>query len=127
VCGEGAHTLWAAATVGGTEAQDRIVKAGTVDFIRDTLARPKKDDPEGKQTRKLIGCLLSLATRNPRVQNVLVDTGVRALIRKGLIEHSSISFHGEFSALRNWTKEAWTSEKPTFRNVTLVCRSNVIP
>jgi hypothetical protein len=47
-----------------------------------------------------------------------LDTGVRALIRKGLIEHSSISFHGEFSALRDWTKEAGTSEILTFRNVT---------
>jgi hypothetical protein len=35
---------------------------------------------EGKQTRKLIGCLLSLATRNPRVQHVLVDTGRASLV-----------------------------------------------
>jgi hypothetical protein len=30
VCGEAAHALWAAATVGGTEAQDRIMSAGAV-------------------------------------------------------------------------------------------------
>jgi hypothetical protein len=34
----------------------------------------------------------------------MVETGVRALIRKGLVEHSHISFNGEFASLRDWTK-----------------------
>lgn len=127
VCGEAAHALWAAATVGGTEAQDKIMSAGAVDFIRDTLSRPKRDDPTGKQTKKLIGCLLALATRNKRIQDVMVDTGVRALIRKGLVEHSQISFHGEFSALRDWTKAEFSNPTPLPQGVVIDSNDEAAP
>ena len=68
VCGEAANMLWAAAGVGGTDIQDRTMAAGAMDFIRDSLSRPKEDDPTGKHTKRLIGCLLALATRNKRIQ-----------------------------------------------------------
>ena len=46
-CGEAAHALWAACTVGGHEAQDRAYNAGAAHWIRDALSRPKEDDPNG--------------------------------------------------------------------------------
>ena len=104
VCGSAAHALWSMASIGGRETQDRIVSAGALDFIKDSLCRPKSDDPDGINNKKLIGCLLALATANPRMQDLLVETRMRALIRKGLFEHQHISFRGEFASLRDWTK-----------------------
>jgi hypothetical protein len=66
-----------------------------------------------------IGCCLALATRNKRIQDVMVDTGVRALIRKGLMEHSQISFSGEFSALRDWTKAEFNNPTPLPQGVVI--------
>ena len=118
-CGAAAATLWPAATVGKRPAQDAIVDAGAVDFIARALCRPKSDDPSGANVRKLIGCLLALAIRNARVQDHMVKSRVRALIRKGLVEHAHISFKGEFSALRDWTKDEFTNPTPLPNGVTI--------
>ena len=118
-CGAAAATLWPAATVGKRPAQDAIVNAGAVDFIARALCRPKSDDPSGANVRKLIGCLLALAIRNARVQEHMVKSRVRALIRKGLVEHAHISFKGEFSALRDWTKDEFTNPTPLPNGVTI--------
>ena len=112
VAGSAAHALWAMATIGGSACQDRIVAAGAIDFIKAALSRPKSDDPNGKSTIKFIGCLLALATMNPRIQDFLVDNGSRALIRKGLVEHTHISFKGEFASLREWTKAEFADPTP---------------
>ena len=112
VRGDAAWALWAMATLGGAETQDRIVQVGAVDFIRSALSRPKSDDPDGVNTKKLLGCLLALATRNARLQEIFVQTGTRALIRKGLVEHADISFKGEFSSLREWTKAEFANPTP---------------
>lgn len=117
VCSRAARALWAAATIGGAETQDRVVSTGAVDFIRDALARPKRDDPDGAHTKRLIGCLLALASSNQRIQDLLVQAGVRALIRKGLVEHSFISFHGEFASLRDWTKAEFSDPSPLPKGV----------
>ena len=45
----------------------------------------------------------------------MVKSRVRALIRKGLVEHAHISFKGEFSALRDWTKDEFTNPTPLER------------
>ena len=118
-CGAAAATLWPAATIGKRPAQDAIVDAGAVDFIARALCRPKSDDPSGANVRKLIGCLLALAIRNARVQETMVKARVRALIRKGLVEHAHISFKGEFSALRDWTKDEFTNPTPLPNGVTV--------
>ena len=119
VVGSAAHALWGLATIGGTETQDRIIACGAVDFIKKALSRPKNADPTGSNTQKLIGCLLALATKNPRVQDFLVDNGSRALIRKGLVEHSHVSFKGEFASLRDWTKSEFANPTPLPYGVTV--------
>ena len=119
VIGAAAHALWAMASIGGADQQDRIIAAGALDFIEEALSRPKSADPAGKNVKKLIGCLLALATRNPRVQDLLVQNGARALIRKGLVEHSHISFKGEFASLRNWTKAEFANPTPLPRGVVI--------
>ena len=118
VCGSAAHALWSMASIGGRETQDRIVSAGALDFIKDSLCRPKSDDPDGINNKKLIGCLLALATANPRMQDLLVETRMRALIRKGLFEHQHISFRGEFASLRDWTKAEFDNPGPLPDGVT---------
>ena len=112
VVGAAAHALWAMASIGGAEQQDRIVSAGAPDFIKEALSRPKSADPAGENIRKCIGCLLALATRNVRLQDLFVENGARALIRKGLVEHSHISFKGEFASLREWTKAEFADPTP---------------
>ena len=119
VCGSAAHALWSMASIGGRETQDRIVSAGALDFIKDSLCRPKSDDPDGINNKKLIGCLLALATANPRMQDLLVETRMRALIRKGLFEHQHISFRGEFASLRDWTKAEFDNPGPLPDGVTV--------
>ena len=118
-CGAAAGTLWPAATVGKRPAQDAIVKAGAVDFIARALSRPKRDDPSGTNAKKFIGCLLALAIHNRRVQEMMIKGRVRSLIRKGLVEHAHISFKGEFSALREWTKDEFTNPTPLPNGVTI--------
>ena len=120
VLGAAAHALWAMASIGGADQQDRIVSAGAPDFIKEALSRPKSADPAGENVRKLIGCLLALATRNVRLQDLLVENGARALIRKGLVEHSHISFKGEFASLREWTKAEFADPTPLPRGVVVV-------
>jgi len=120
VLGAAAHALWAMASIGGADQQDRIVSAGALDFIKEALSRPKSADPAGENVRKLIGCLLALATRNVRLQDLLVENGARALIRKGLVEHSHISFKGEFASLREWTKAEFADPTPLPRGVVVV-------
>jgi hypothetical protein len=117
VVGAAAHALWAMASIGGEDQQDKIVSAGALDFIKEALSRPKSADPNGENVRKLIGCLLALATRNVRLQDVFVENGARALIRKGLVEHSHISFKGEFASLREWTKAEFANPTPLPRGV----------
>ena len=119
VCGSAAHALWSMASIGGRDTQDRIVSAGALDFIKDSLCRPKSDDPDGVNNKKLIGCLLALATRNTRIQELLVETRMRALIRKGLMEHQHISFKGEFASLRDWTKAEFANPGPLPDGVTI--------
>ena len=120
VLGAAAHALWAMASIGGAEQQDRIVSAGAPDFIKEALSRPKSADPAGENVRKCIGCLLALATRNVRLQDLFVENGARALIRKGLVEHSHISFKGEFASLREWTKAEFADPTPLPRGVEVV-------
>ena len=120
VVGAAAHALWAMASIGGAEQQDRIVSAGAPDFIKEALSRPKSADPAGENIRKCIGCLLALATRNVRLQDLFVENGARALIRKGLVEHSHISFKGEFASLREWTKAEFADPTPLPRGVEVV-------
>ena len=117
VVGAAAHALWAMASIGGEDQQDKIVSAGALDFIKEALSRPKSADPNGENVRKLIGCLLALATRNVRTQDVFVENGARALIRKGLVEHSHISVKGEFASLREWTKAEFANPTPLPRGV----------
>ena len=117
VVGAAAHALWAMASIGGEDQQDKIVSAGALDFIKEALSRPKSADPAGENVRKLIGCLLALATRNVRLQDLFVENGARALIRKGLVEHSHISFKGEFASLRDWTKAEFANPTPLPRGV----------
>jgi hypothetical protein len=117
VVGAAAHALWAMASIGGSDQQDKIVSAGALDFIKEALSKPKSADPNGENVRKLIGCLLALATRNVRLQDVFVENGARALIRKGLVEHSHISFKGEFASLREWTKAEFANPTPLPRGV----------
>ena len=120
VIGAAAHALWAMASIGGADQQDKIVAAGALDLIKEALSRPKSADPAGENVKKLIGCLLALATRNPRLQDLLVENGARALIRKGLVEHSHISFKGEFASLREWTKAEFANPTPLPRGVAIV-------
>ena len=117
VVGAAAHALWGMASIGGEDQQDKIVSAGALDFIKEALSRPKSADPAGENVRKLIGCLLALATRNVRLQDLFVENGARALIRKGLVEHSHISFKGEFASLRDWTKAEFANPTPLPRGV----------
>ena len=120
VLGAAAHALWAMASIGGADQQDRIVSAGAPEFIKEALSRPKSADPAGENVRKFIGCLLALATRNVRLQDLFVENGARALIRKGLVEHSHISFKGEFASLREWTKAEFADPTPLPRGVVVV-------
>ena len=41
VVGAAAHALWAMASIGGEDQQDKIVSAGALDFIKEALSRPK--------------------------------------------------------------------------------------
>ena len=59
---------------------------------------------DSENVRKFVGLLLALAKGNKPVQDLLVKEGFRSLIRKCLVEHSTISFHSEFSDLRDWIR-----------------------
>ena len=41
---------------------------------------------------------------NPPIQNLLVQKGMRGMVRKCLVDHPTVSFHGEFTDLRDWIR-----------------------
>ena len=56
------------------------------------------------RVRKFVGCTLALAKGNEPVQDLLVAEGMRALLRKSLVEFKTITFNGEFTELRDWIR-----------------------
>ena len=61
-------------------------------------------DSDGTRVRKFVGCILALAKSNAAIQDLLVQEGLRRMVRKCLVEHSTVSFHGEFTDLRDWIR-----------------------
>lgn len=118
---EAAHALWAYTGVGGEPAQQTLMDCGplVLDFLKDGLAEARANVSSNQHlstVRKFIGCILSLANDNKDAQDKLVAVGLRSATRKALSEHQSISFHGEFSALRDWIRGDRGGAKSTSRS-----------
>jgi len=114
VIAEGAHTLWAANTLGGKIAQERVKNSGYLRFVKSALTDKdiEDKDPRGTYRKKILGMLLSLAQENKTIQKFLVDEGYRALLRRTLQEKPALSFGGEFASLRDWLKDEY--DAPSF-------------
>jgi len=114
VIAEGAHTLWAANTLGGKIAQERVKNSGYLRFVKSALTDKdiEDKDPRGTYRKKILGMLLSMAHENKTMQQFLVDEGFRALLRRTLQEKPGLSFAGEFASLRDWLKDEY--DAPSF-------------
>lgn len=126
---EAAHALWAYTGVGAATAQQNVMDSGPInvlDFLKDGLAEAQADTGSNQYTatiRKFIGCTLSLAKGNKVIQDKMVEAGLRGVIRKALSQNQSISFHGEFSSLRDWIRGDRGGAKSTSRSSTGVSRT----
>ena len=101
---EAAHTLWTYAAVGGYDAQELVISVEFLPVIKAGLEEAREIDSGGDRVRKFVGCVLALAKENPAIQDLLVKEGMRGMVRKCLVENPSISFHGEFTDLRDWIR-----------------------
>ena len=103
---EAAHVFWTYAGVGGSDAQHAVLAAEFLDPLKSAMEEVRVVDKGGSdaRARKLVGCVLSLAMHNSDVQDRLVREGLRGLVRKILVQFSTISFYGEFSELRVWLR-----------------------
>lgn len=125
---EAAHALWAYTGVGGASAQQTVMDCGpiAIDFLKDGLAEARADTGSNQYVstiRKFIGCILSLAKDNKAIQDKLVEAGLRGAVRKALSENQTISFHGEFSTLRDWIRGDRGGAKSTSRSSAGVSRT----
>ena len=98
---EAAHVFWTYAGVGGSDAQHAVLAAEFLDPLKSAMEEVRVVDKGGSdaRARKLVGCVLSLAMHNSDVQDRLVREGLRGLVRKILVQFSTISFYGEFFEL----------------------------
>jgi hypothetical protein len=94
--------------------QERSKASGFLRYVKSTLNREDIDekDPKGKDQRKMVGFILSLAVGNMTMQKYLVNEGYRALLRGVFARYPEMSFDGEFSSLREWIREEY--ENPSF-------------
>ena len=103
---EAAHCLWTYSGVGGVDAQDLVVGVDFLPVLKSGLeeARAMDKGRSDARVRKFVGCTLALAKGNEPVQDLLVAEGMRALLRKSLVEFKTITFNGEFTELRDWLR-----------------------
>ena len=103
---EAAHCLWTYSGVGGVDAQDLVVGVDFLPVLKSGLeeARAMDKGRSDARVRKFVGCTLALAKGNEPVQDLLVAEGMRALLRKSLVEFKTITFNGEFTELRDWIR-----------------------
>ena len=103
---EAAHCLWTYSGVGGVDAQDLVIGVDFLPVLKSGLeeARAMDKGRSDARVRKFVGCTLALAKGNEPVQDLLVAEGMRALLRKSLVEFKTITFNGEFTELRDWIR-----------------------